>query len=158
MDGKTYYKLYTPYADYGKWLSNCPQNILQGHAQLLYNKNLVNFTKVPLIITKSLKDVAVLYKMGYFAIAPQSESVDLGKTEIPKLSKGFNDIVIFYDNDDAGIKYSDLMSTKFNYKKMHIPKEYGQKDISDYVKKYGIKAGNKLMNKLLTNAEIYNYV
>ena len=62
-----HFKIYKPLADkYTKWRNNLTENDIQGYEQLPKNGDL-------LIITKSLKDVMVLYEMGYNAISPSSE-------------------------------------------------------------------------------------
>ena len=70
-----------------------------------------------LVITKSLKDVMVLYEYGIPAIAPNSETIFVTEAQYQKLKNRFKRIYLFYDSDYAGItsmnqirkKYSDLI-------------------------------------------------
>lgn len=56
-----------------------------------------------IVITKSLKDIMVLYELGIPAIAPISENCYLTEAQHNKLVKRFDKVVLFYDNDRAGI-------------------------------------------------------
>jgi DNA primase len=138
------YKIYKPLANKKeKWISNCNSYDIQGFEQLEYQGDL-------LIITKSLKDVMVLYKMGYNAIAPHGENHLVPKYIIDNIKKRFNNIFIFYDNDEAGIKGSKNLSTKTNFKTIYVPKQENTcKDISDFVQINGIKKGKELMKEIL---------
>ena len=138
---KGVYKFLFPYSDY-KWLSNCTSDTYQGYNQLPWTGEL-------LIITKSLKDVAVLKKLGYYAIAPGSEAQVISKQFMSLLKKRFNRIVLFYDNDTAGISGANKNATLHQLGSIIIPVEYEIKDISDYVKINGLEEAGNLMKKLL---------
>lgn len=56
-----------------------------------------------IVITKSLKDIMVLYEFGIPAIAPISENCYLTDAQHNKLVNRFNKVILFYDNDKAGI-------------------------------------------------------
>ena len=148
-DGNIYYKIYNPLTDNKskKWRYNGTSTILQGFDQLPLSDNL-------LIITKSLKDVIVLYEMGYHAISLQSEASVLTKNVLNLLKNRFDNIVIFYDNDTTGIKRSNIITESFGLKSIMISKEYNVKDISDYVAYYNITKGKILMRELLTKINI----
>ena len=49
-----------------------------------------------LIITKSLKDVSVLLKLGYYAIAPTSESAILDQSVIEFVKLLLTSVLLFY--------------------------------------------------------------
>jgi len=90
------------------------------------------------VITKSMKDTMLLYELGVPACAPNSETVFLSDDRLSQLQKRFDRIVVFYDNDEAGIKAMNKI------KKLHpelffvmLPR-YKSKDISDFYKKYGL--------------------
>jgi hypothetical protein len=144
-DDKTTYKIYFPFEQKGrKWITNTTKRDIQGYAQLPEKGNL-------LIITKSLKDVMVFYELGYFAIAPQAESINIEDKFIDKLYNRFDNIVVFYDNDLQGINQSKKLKEKFGLEYVNIPKnEYFVKDISDFAKKYGKDETKKFLKKLLT--------
>lgn len=91
-----------------------------------------------LVITKSLKDVMVLYELGITAIAPNSENLFVTDLQYNKLSEKFKNIIVLYDNDLAGI--NGMRKIKHQYPKVkaiYIPRKYEAKDISDFYKKYG---------------------
>lgn len=140
------YKLYFPLSNKkDKWRTNCTSYDLQGYEQLTYKDDL-------LIITKSLKDVMVLWKLGYNAVAPQGEGMFIPKEVMIDLQNRFDRIVLFYDNDKAGIEGSNKLATKYSLESIIIP-EGSTKDISDYTKEYGLDATIDLMNKLIENTK-----
>lgn len=138
------YKIYKPLdLKKYKWISNCNMYDIQGYEQLPYKGDL-------LIITKSLKDVMVLYKLGYNAIAPQGENHSIPKEVIDDIIKRFTKIIILYDNDEAGRKGSEKLSKKTGFTSIVIP-DGEPKDISDYTKVYGLDKSKELINKLINN-------
>lgn len=139
------YKIYKPLnpTKVGKWTSNFGNWHIQGLKQLPAKGEL-------LIITSSMKDVLVLKILGYNAIAPHGEGVNIPDKIVDYLYACFDNMVIFYDNDSAGLEYGNRMSDMIGAGNIHIPIEYDDtKDISDYVKKYGLEAGDELMKELL---------
>jgi hypothetical protein len=141
VDGVERYKIYSPFSKKYKWLSNCKSTDYQGYDQLPWVHD-------KLVITKSLKDVAVLSLFKIPSIAPQSESLMLPTEFIEGLKKRFKNIYMFFDNDAAGIKGSLENSTKHNIPERFIPKTSEAKDISDYIKKYGYSSTKLLVKKL----------
>lgn len=104
-----------------------------------------------LIITKSYKDVLLLRKLGYYAIAPSSENSLISLEVINELKLKFNEIIIFYDNDTPGVLHSNLQLKKYELnKQIFIPDEY-PKDITDFVKQEGLDAGIDLLEYLINN-------
>jgi hypothetical protein len=135
------FKIYSPYGDReNKWLSNCKSNHYQGFNQLPLIGN-------TLVITKSLKDVMVLYVHGVHAIAPQSESQNIDKEFYDKLCRRFDKIVIFYDNDEPGINGASKLISKFNLYSVVINSDSDNsiKDISDYREYYGYQKTKELL-------------
>ena len=84
---KNRYKIYSPYEEKNKWLSNTKYTDVQGYNQLPNNGE-------RLIITSSLKDVMCLYSAGYNAIAMQSEMQIPNEKLISELKQRFNTIEI----------------------------------------------------------------
>lgn len=126
-----------------KWLSTHKEFDIQGLKQLPRKGNLC-------IITSSMKDVLVLKVLGYNAIALGGEGNNIPDKVLDYLYACFDKIVIFYDNDKAGIMYAKILSEKINVSYIHIPIECeDQKDISDFVEAYSIEEGDKLMKELL---------
>lgn len=64
------------------------------------------------VITKSMKDVMTLYELGIPAIAPISENCYLTEAQHNKLISRFKKVILFYDNDMAGISNSNKIFKK----------------------------------------------
>lgn len=117
-------KIYFPLNKRGAKFLGFGTNPLQGYEQLPEKGDL-------LIITKSMKDVMLLYELGYNAVAPNSESTGIDSTVFEDLKKRFKKIILFYDNDEAGIKASKVFSEIYKIPYIMLDSEDG-KDISDY--------------------------
>lgn len=121
-----------------RFLSNWKKTMLQGAKQLPKEDKL-------LVITKSLKDCMTLYELGITAIAPNSENLFVTEAQYNKLKQRFKKIVIFYDNDLAGISNMNKFRKQFpDIIPFWIPRKYGCKDVSDFVDKYGIEKTKEL--------------
>lgn len=146
------FKIYRPYAKnkLDKWRSNCGPYDIQGWQQVIHNGDL-------LIITKSLKDVMVLYKLGYNAIAMQSENSSIPKILIDNLKARFKEIVVFFDNDKTGLESAKKLAEKHKLKYTYLPIEYYDlykvKDISDTVKELGIDVAKEKMKEILNETK-----
>lgn len=144
-DGHYSYKIYWPLADKRyKWLfsgGGGAADDIEGYDQLPLNGDL-------LILTKSLKDVMVLRVLGYPAISLQGEANKLNHETYERLSKRFDIIISLYDNDAQGETGAKYLLNTYGIEPIFIPKESGFKDISDYVKEYGVEEGKKLMKEL----------
>ena len=102
-----------------------------------------------LVITKSLKDVMVLYEYGITAIAPCSENVFVNETQYQKLKSKFKNIFLNYDNDEAGIKAMCKIKKQYpELKVLFLPRHGGDKDISDFRKMHGHKKTLELINNV----------
>lgn len=138
------WKIYLPKnANKGyRFLTNAKESIIQGWKQLPKSDDLV-------VITKSLKDVMLLSKLGLPACAPNSENVFLSEQRIDNLKQRFKNVVVLFDNDLAGIRA--MIKLKKQYPEFYycfIPRRYS-KDLSDFCKKYGLDKTKKLVNKYL---------
>src|SRR3990167_199592 len=116
-----------------KWSSNLIENKIYGFEYLDYEQDTC-------LITSSLKDVLIWETLGVNALWPQSESNLLREEDI-KLLK-FKNIILNFNNDKVGKKYSALNAEKYGFKEFFISEEYEEKDPSDFVKKYSL---NKLL-------------
>lgn len=126
------FKIYKPLSPkQKKWRGNLSILDIQGFEQLPEYGDL-------LIITKSLKDVMVLYEMGYDSISPASESADLPEIVMANLTKRFKKIIVFYDRDAAGVKFARKIVNKYKTDFFFINKKHKTKDISDFVSKYSL--------------------
>lgn len=123
-----------------KFLSNWEKTKIQG----LLPKNGGN----TLVITKSLKDVMLLYELGVTAIAPNSENLFVTDSQLEQLKQKFKNIVVCYDNDLPGIEgMNRIKKAHPELKFIFIPRKYGAKDISDFYKKYNKNKTLELINK-----------
>lgn len=127
------FKIYRPLADkYHKWRNNLTEYDIQGYKQLPEKGDI-------LIITKSLKDVMCLCKMGIPAVSPASESTFIPNIALEELKKRFKRIIILFDRDKAGCKYLRKISQGTGLEPMLIHKKFKAKDISDAIKLNGFE-------------------
>lgn len=138
------HKVYRPNSiKESKWLSTFTNFDIQGLKSLPQKDNL-------LIITSSMKDKWVLNRLGYEAIAPQSESTYIPTKIMDYLFAVYDKIIMFYDNDKAGKEFTKKMITLYpELTGVFIPEEYKEKDISDFIKIHGIDEARSLMKKLI---------
>jgi DNA primase len=137
------FKIYRPLGNkYIKWRCNTTADDIQGYQQLPKTAGI-------LIITKSLKDVMVLHEMGLPSITPSSESTKIPKEAVEALKKRFKTILVLYDRDFTGIRYSRKILKEHGFKPMLINKKYKTKDVSDYVAQYGINSGKELIYQMI---------
>jgi DNA primase len=138
------FKIYRPFSTkINKWRSSLSNLDIQGFEQLPEKGDL-------LIITKSLKDVMVLYEMGYNAVAPASESAAIPEIVMSNLKRRFKKILIFYDRDRAGIIFARRETQTHNLNAIFINKKYKKKDISDFVEHYGYSPGLEMLDWLIS--------
>jgi len=128
-DGFYRYKIYQPFSNKMKWLSNFIEGTLSGWSQLPQKGK-------ELIITSSYKDVMTLYSLGFNSVAPQTETYNFKNHIIQDLKNRFEIIYIFYDYDESGIKESNKNADNFGFIKLFTNNK-NYKDPSDYYKKYG---------------------
>ena len=132
---KNRYKIYSPYEDKNKWLSNTNKQDVQGFNQLPE-------TGARLIITSSLKDVMCLHAAGYDSIAMQSEMQIPEEKLISELKNRFDTIEILYDNDfNKATNPGQVMAKKicdlYGFKNICLPVTFESKDPSDLVSTVG---------------------
>jgi len=145
-DKREAWKIYQPYADKKlKWRSNCPENIIQGWSQLQANGDLV-------IITKSLKDVAVLSQLEIPAVAPQAESNTISPNLVTNLRERFESVMLLYDNDEPGKVAAAKLAGQHSLPVFFMPE--GTKDASDYAELYGLEELNDYLTEIY---EKYSY-
>lgn len=122
-----------------RFISNINSSMLQGMAQLSYKTD-------SLIITKSKKDVMVYDRLEYEAVAPHSEALSKWEMHIPTLEQKYKYIFLNFDNDEPGVLAASTVIEKYPFMiPLFIPKESNEKDISDYIRSYGIE---KTINNL----------
>lgn len=137
--GKRFIKLYRPFS-----------NVRFQYAGDTADKYCFGLEQLPikgdtLFITGGEKDVLSLVRKGFHAVCFNSETSNIPKSVIQKLSYRFKHIVLLYDCDKTGmessLKHQQALS-QFGIKRLVLPlcgsKE--EKDISDYFKLGNTKA------------------
>jgi 5S rRNA maturation endonuclease (ribonuclease M5) len=130
---KDCYKIYRPFQDKNfKWLSNTNKNLI-GSIQKLTNKSDL------LIITKSYKDCRVIRNLGYESVWFMSENSIPDTYLLSYLTRIYQKIIIFFDNDSAGREFSNRlyyifkeMSSSILIKRIES-NIIGKKDISEMI-------------------------
>ena len=145
-DGIEQWRIYFPKRKEMRFMGNVSTKTIQGYKQLPKGGKL-------LVITKSMKDVMLLYELGIPAIAPNSETQFVSDKMLEELHTRFKHIVLLYDNDLTGVTFTNKI------RKAHpdlipflIPRKTLCKDLSDFYKVYG-----KLETKKLIKSGI-NYI
>lgn len=97
----------------------------------------------------------VLYELGYPAIAFNSEGIPTrGESAatveevIEQLKERFERVILFLDNDVAGVNYSKKLSRRYDLPYIVLPD--GPKDISDHINKYNKRKTKRVLNKLIS--------
>lgn len=134
INGK--HKIYQPLSKNRKFRNNYDYMCLEGFDQLSY-------TTDTLIITKSSKDIMVLYEYGYEAVSPRGESMPIREEFLNHFRKKYKRILVFFDNDGKH-KADD-----FPFPSIFVPIESHEKDISDFRRRYGHKQTELLLKKLI---------
>ena len=116
-----------------RFLGNTPSTYLQGIKQLPKNGDM-------LVIGKSLKDVMYMYEQEVSSIAPTSETIIISEKQILKLKESFPQIILFGDNDLAGIKSLNKWKKKYPWITIVFLKRKFAKDITDLAFKSKIDA------------------
>lgn len=140
--GNSLRKIYRPY-DEQKFVTNIRGEVYAGWDQLPTKGAIV-------VITKSHKDVMSWFELGIPAISPQSETSKISLSTIKKLKERFTNVILNFDNDKTGKERTVILCALHDIKSFFIP---DCKDISDYIKKYGIQKALQLKNKLLYERE-----
>lgn len=135
-----HYQIYSPLnKDKQYKFRNCLRH------NMLYGNNHLEFKTDTLIITKSNKDILVLKLLGYEAVSPRSETTPIKQKYIDWYKERYSRLVLLYDNDLAGKQAAAL----YDLDSIFIPEESLCKDISDYIKKFGVENTKELMRNLL---------
>jgi hypothetical protein len=106
-------KLYFPFRKgSSRFITNCKKN------------DIGNINKIPplgrkLMVTKSYKDCRVIMNnLGCYSIWNQNEGMIPDMDFLIPIIKGYSEIIVWYDNDEQGIKSSKILSDKIN---QHLP-------------------------------------
>jgi len=142
-------KLYFPQKpSYRKWLSNVDNTIVQGW-DLLPKSGDICF------ITSSFKDTGPFWRIYNkpIAIAPNNEGSWIPDKVFYKLKKRYPNLVIYFDNDEAGIKYAKKFSQIYQIPYIHNPLR-APKDPTDMWYKDGGREFNFYLQNQLTDLKI----
>jgi hypothetical protein len=131
-------KVYSPYGDkIEKWIYSGDLSNIEGYDQLDEYGDL-------LIITKSLKDVMVYHKLDINAISLPSESSRLTFSTLASLKVRFKRVIVNMDNDKQGVISTNKIIAEHSLYAFYID---NAKDLSDYVKEFGIDKAKEMINK-----------
>ena len=109
-----------------QYLGTKEQGFIFGWKQLPENGEL-------LIITGGEKDVMTLAAKGFNAITLNSETATLPKSVVDELKLRFKTILVLYDNDETGLKQSNILAVAHGLHRLVLPTlQNNGKDISDY--------------------------
>ena len=130
------YQLYFPLKDKGmKFRMDLQEEHVMGLEQL-------SFTSDTLVITKSYKDVMCLHSYGIEAVSPRSENTPMPAMAFEWFQARYKRIFVLFDNDGKH------RAEWYPYPQIYIPHSSGEKDLSDFTRKYGPQAGYALIRQL----------
>lgn len=144
-------KLYLPNAEKSKrFITNCKKDDIGSIDSLPpYGRQL--------IISKSYKDCRVLRNQGKNSAWIQNEGMIPSLEKLTSLVKRFSNVIVFYDNDEAGITASKKMTSIIN---THFPgkatplwlpiglNQQGISDPADFIHKKGRKELIQFLKKI----------
>tara|TARA_R110000868_G_scaffold190186_1_gene433805 strand:- start:1272 stop:2267 length:996 start_codon:yes stop_codon:yes gene_type:complete len=138
------YKIYLPERPKGsKWWSNTG-SIVQGLDKIPEKGDL-------LFITSSYKDIHCLYDLDkYNAIAPHCENALIDLKIIENLKTRFKRILLYYNNDEAGVRASIAHSEIYGLDWIVNPPEM-EKDPSDVVLMYDREVLRYIIDELVND-------
>jgi hypothetical protein len=127
-EGNELWRLYMPTKKKYRFLSNWSSSILQGSKQLPKSGS-------HCILSKSMKDLMLLYEYGFISCATTSENVLISEAQHRRINTRFNNnILVFFDNDLAGVRGAKKYKKAYNTRCIFIKRKH-KKDISDLYKK-----------------------
>jgi DNA primase len=140
-----------------KWISNTTSKTLQGFRQLPEKGE-------NLIITKSYKDVICMGRLGFPSVALSSEQSYISEEFVTYFKGRFQNIIIFYDNDEPGIKAGIARSMDTGLPFTYIPQKFSfenniVKDLSDFIKIYGLEraeAVKRIIQSTIDNSKHFS--
>jgi DNA primase len=106
-----------------------------------------------ILIASGLKDLMCLNEMGFTAVAPMSESINLPQSVIETLKLSDKRVIYLYDTDLAGLKCGVKYACLNGFEAIWLPKIQGQsfKDVADFVQFYGIDEVKELIKVMINN-------
>ena len=148
------YKIYCPYAD----RKSNEFKFIHNNADIIQGESGLKFDKRTLLITSSFKDVKVLrkvqrlycdkYDFNFEVAAPMSETTPIKKEKINFLKSVYENILLYHNNDAAGLRAAETQSQLYGCGYIMNPPEY-DKDPSDIVKTFNYDELAKVLDELL---------
>lgn len=134
-----HYKLYFPKREKEfRFRNDFGELHLEGFCQLDNSSDL-------LIRTKSLKDVMTLRSFGYEAVSPRGEHTPIPELFEKEFRTRYKRHMTLFDNDGKHRAWDYDMAS------MEVPLDSGEKDISDYYRRYGRERTGKLLQYMIKN-------
>ncbi len=142
--------------DPGAKYMNTPETVVYSKRRVLYGLNLAKKSKREgILLVEGNIDVVMLHQAG-FDNACASMGTALTQEQIHLLSRYTKDLILCYDNDDAGKiatqkALSLLNDTDFNVRVLELPKrlvdgQYIKQDADDFIKYQGKDAFENLLS------------
>ncbi len=142
--------------DPGAKYMNTPETVVYSKRRVLYGLNLAKKSKREgILLVEGNIDVVMLHQAG-FDNACASMGTALTQEQLHLLSRYTKDIILCYDNDNAGRiatqKALDLLgSTSFNVRVLELPQrlvdgQYVKQDADDFIKYQGADAFENLLS------------
>ena len=139
-------KLYSPYEDKFKWISNTKKDDIFG-------LELLPPTGEVLVIESSLKDAMVAYMVGIPAIPGLNEMTFIPLDLFESLKKRFKHIIVHMNNDEPGKKANKHFEELYNIKSFYNPGGIEDKDNFAFMCNHGLKEFKEMylnnINKLI---------
>lgn len=151
--GKYEYKIYFYKRDKMRFV--CNTNAIQGYHQLPSRGEI-------LIMTKSLKDVAVLREAGYYAVAPQSENTPFPGLYMGHLRTKWKYLYTLYDFDRTGVKAAKRDRKLYGAYPLFLTngrfrtKNYQAKDPAEFAARYSVSELKNLLDNEIKTEKKYN--
>lgn len=142
------FKIYQPYSEDRKWISNNNLSVWEGWSQLPETGEI-------LIITSSRKDLMTIKALtGIPAVSLQAESMTPKRHVVEELKDRFNHVYVLYDNDysnpkNPGRTLGKKLADEFELDQIEIAEVYQSKDPSDLCKNKGPKICREVLLDLL---------
>lgn len=141
-------KIYAPFAKKYKWTTDNDKSVIG-----LWNK--VPKLGEQLCICSSLKDAVALWSnTGIPSIYIQGEAFGISNTALEVLKSRYKQIFICLDNDKWGLQDAENLSKTTGFQNIILPPFRGGKDISDFIKLYGIDKFKQIIKPLFDNQTI----
>jgi len=141
-----HWKIYTPFSKNPKmkWMPNNVPLTTLGGKEYITNCNTA-------IITKSLKDAMVIRKIYPNVCDVQNESITCFSQEnIDFIKSNSGKQFLCFDSDKPGVLNSQLITKKFDFDYINVPKQYlsdGVNDFADLAKEYSLKKVEQIFKK-----------